>query len=672
MKHLQKITAAALSVLLLGSLTVPAFAEAAPSAKEEVIYIMTDASGNVTDMEAVNIFAGGDITDYGDYSNVKMLNTTDKITQNGGKISFSSSADKVYYQGTMKSTVIPWNISIRYFLDGKEYSASDIAGKSGALEIRFSVSKNESCKGSFYEDYALQASFTLDTDLCKNIVSGGATVANVGSSKQLTYTILPGKGINTSIKTDVTDFEMDAVTINGVRLNMTFEVDDAKLKDKVDEIISAIGSIDSGATEVRDGTGKLYDATGTLTNKVGELNSGVGALTSGASDLYSGLTGITEKNDQLTGAAYTAYEGLCTAAAAALNTQLEANGMESVTLTPVNYSAVLLGLLEKMDADTVYNQAYQAALQQVTVRVEAQADALYRGYVESQANSIYLAYVSSQADTLYAQVAAQAVYEQLLQSGYTEEQAAAFLQTPEGQAAIAQAVANMTDEQKAQILNAAVAQLTDEQKEQILQGAVASMTDEQKAQIKDAYIQQMMVSDEVTSQINAAVATVSAAAKQVSELKGQLDNYGAFYQGLLDYTEAVSNAAAGAKNLKLNMDTLYSNTGTLRLSVGELNDAVGKLYGGTKDLTNGTSEFVDKTSDMDTQISDEIDSMTSSITGSNAEVVSFVSDKNTDVDSVQFVIKTAAIEKAEVAASDTVEEAPLTFWQKLLRLFGLY
>ena len=296
MKHIHKITAAALSVLLAGSLIVPAFAEAAPSEKEEVIYIMTDASGKVTDMEAVNIFAGGDITDYGDYSDVKLLNTTDEIAQNGDKITFSSDSDKVYYQGTMKNTVIPWNISIRYFLDRKEYSAEEIGGKNGALEIRFSVSKNESCKGSFYENYALQASFTLDTELCKNIVSNGATVANVGSSKQLTYTILPGKGIDTSIKTDVTDFEMDAVAINGVRLNMNFEVDDAELMDKVDEIISAIGSIDDGASEVRDGTGKLHDATETLYGKVGELNSGVGALSNGAGDLYSGLSSITAKN----------------------------------------------------------------------------------------------------------------------------------------------------------------------------------------------------------------------------------------------------------------------------------------------------------------------------------------------------------------------------------------
>lgn len=672
MKHMTKITAAALSVLLLGSLAAPAFAEAAPSEKEEVIYIMTDASGKVTDMEAVNIFAGGDITDYGDYSGVKTLNTTDEITQNGSRITFSSSADKVYYQGTMKSTVIPWSISIRYFLDGKETSAEEIAGKSGALEIRFSVSKNESCKGSFYDDYALQASFTLDTDCCKNIVSSGATVANVGSSKQLTYTILPGKGIDTAIYADVTNFEMDSVTINGVRLHLNFEVDDAELMDKVDEIVSVIGSNDDGAAEVSDGSSELHDATGTLSSKVGELNSGVGALAGGAGNLSSGLSSITAKNSQLTGAAYTAYEGLCTAAAAALNTQLEANGMEPVTLTPSNYSAVLVGLLEKMDADTVYHEAYQTALQQVTAQVEAQADDLYRGYVDSQANAIYLAYVSLQADNLYAQVAAQAIYAQLIQSGYTDGQANAFLQSPEGQAAIAQAVANMTEEQKEQILNGAVAQLTDGQKEQILQGAVASLTEEQKTQIREAYIQQMMASGEVTSEINAAVAAVSAAAKQVSELKGQLDNYGAFYQGLLDYTGAVSDAAAGAKNLKLNMDTLYGNTGVLKLSVGEVNDATGRLYDGTKELASGTSEFADKTSDMDTQISDEIDSMTSSITGGDGETASFVSDKNTNVDSVQFVIKTAAIEKAEAVVSDAAEEAPLNFWQKLLRLFGLY
>lgn len=672
MKNIKKVSAAAMSVLFMGYLAVPAFAEAEPSEKEEVIYIMTDALGNVTDMEAVNIFSGGAVTDYGDYSAVKILNTTDSITQDGDKITFSSDSDKVYYQGTMKDTAIPWDISIRYFMDGKEYSAEDIAGKSGALEIHFTVTKNENCKGSFYEDYALQASFTFDTDICKNIVGSGATIANVGSDKQLTYTILPDKGIDTVIKADVTDFEMDSAAINGVRLNMDINVDDSELTDKVDEIVSVVGDLNDGASEVRDGTGKLYDATGTLNDKVGELNSGVGILTDGAGDLSSGLTSITEKNSQLTDGAYAAYEGLCTAASAALNSQLQANGYEPVALTPSNYSDILGDLLEKTNADTVYNEAYRTAQREVTKQVEAKADELYLGYIRSQADSIYLEYMTSQADSIYAQAASQAVCEQLIRSGYNEKHAAAFLQTAEGQAAAAKAAEELTDEQKAQILDSASAQLTDEQKEQIIKGAAASLTEEQKTEIREAYIQQMMTSEDVTSQINAATAAAGDAAKQINDLKVQLDSYGEFYYGLISYTEAVGSASEGAETLKLNMDTLYGNTGTLEVSVGELNDAVGELYSGTKELADGTSEFVDKTSDMDTQISDEINSMTASVFGSDANVVSFVSDKNTNVDSVQFVIKTAAVEKAEAAVSAAAEEAPLTFWQKLLRLFGLY
>lgn len=610
---LHKITAAALAALLVGSLSAPALAKAAPSEKEEVIYILTDASGAVTDIEAVNIFAGGEILDYGDYSDVKPLNTDDVITQNGDTITFSSSADKVYYQGTMESTDIPWSISILYFLDGQEYAAEDMAGKSGALEIRFSVSKNEDCTGSFYEDYALQAAFTLDTERCMNIVCEGATVANVGSDKQLTYTILPGKGIDTQITADVTDFALEAVTINGVRLSMDIEVDDAALSDKVDEIVSAVDRMDSGASELRDGTGTLYEATGTLDSKVGELYNGVGTLTNGAASLYAGLTEATAKNSTLTAAAYSAYEGLCSAASVALNVQLETNGMEPVTLTPSNYSAVLLGLLAALDADAVYDKAYQSALETVTAQVEAQAD------------------------ELYAQAAAQTVLAQLIQNGYTEEKAAAYLETEDGKAAVA--------------------------------NAVTAMTDEQKTQLREAYIQQQMTSDEVTAQINAAVATVSAAAEQVSALKGQLDSYGVFYQGLTDYTAAVDSAATGAGSLSAGLNTLYGSTETLQASVGELHSAVGELYGGTEELADGASEFVDKTADIDTQIDDEIESMTASVTGGDSEVVSFVSAKNTNVTAVQFVIKAAAIEKPDTTAADTQAEPSTTFWQKLTALF---
>ena len=181
-----------------------------------------------------------------------------------------------------------------------------------------------------------------------------------------------------------------------------------------------------------------------------------------------------------------------------------------------------------------------------------------------------------------------------------------------------------------------------------------------------------MKSKEVTDQIPAAVTAANTAAASVAELKGQLDNYSLFYEGLKEYTAAVSNAASGARELKINMDTLYANVGTLKTSVGDLNDGVKKLYDGTTELKNGTEEFVKETDGVDTEVSAEIDSMISSISGSDVEITSFVSEKNTNIESVQFVIQTEAIEIAEAVDSEPIVVEKLTFWQKLLRLFGLY
>lgn len=264
------------------------------------------------------------------------------------------------------------------------------------------------------------------------------------------------------------------------------------------------------------------------------------------------------------------------------------------------------------------------------------------------------------------------VLEQLEEEGYTEQQAVDYLQTEDGKVLVTEAVFAMTDEQKQQIITTAVANLTDDQKAQIKSGAVASLTDTEKEQIRNGYIDQIMKSKEVTDQITAAVAAANSAAASVAELKGQLDNYSFFYDGLKEYTSAISNAANGANEVKINMDTLYANVGTLETSVGDLNNGVKELYDGTTELKNGTGEFVKETDGVDAEVSDEIDSMISSMSGSDIEITSFVSEKNTNIESVQFVIQTEAIKVAEAVDTEPVVEEKLNFWQKLLRLFGLY
>ena len=652
MKHTKRIIAALLAALLIISiLPLSAFAAAENTPKEEVVYINLNADGTVKEIVVVNIFdldKDGQIIDYGKYENLRNMTTTDKIDYSGETVTIDAKAGKLYYEGKLDSNVMPWNIAIRYYMDGKEYKASDIAGKSGNLKITIDITENENCIGNFFEGYALQVSVTLGTDKCTNIKADGATVANVGKNKQLTYTILPNKGSDIEITAKAVDFEMSAIAINGLKLNLAIDIDDALIQEKIDEIIGAVKDLDEGASVLNSGAKDLYDGTTLLKDKVGELYTGVGALNGGAAELSGGISSIVSKNKELLDGAYAAFQGLCTASETILNAELTKNSLPTVKLTPETYAVVLTELLKTMDAEAVYNMAYNKALAEVTAQVEVQAD------------------------TLYAQVAAQAVLEQLIASGYTEQQAIAYLQTPEGQALVAQTVAAMNDGQKQQIINTAVANLTPEQKAQIKAGAVASLTDKEKEQIRNGYIEQTMKSKEVTDQITAAVAAANTAAASVAELKGQLDNYSLFYEGLKSYTSAVSDAASGANTLKINMDTLYTNVGMLKTSVGDLNDGVKALLDGTTELKEGTGEFVKETDGIENEVSGEIDKMITDATGSDVEITSFVSEKNTNVDSVQFVIQTEAIEIAESVEVEPVVEEKLNFWQKLLRLFGLY
>lgn len=120
MKLTKRLTAICLSALLAVGAAAPALAkEAEPSEKEEVIYATLNGDGSLRNTYVVNSFSGGNITDYGSYTSVKILNTNDPIQQNGDTITFSTSAQKAYYQGELADAELPWNISLRYYFPSK-------------------------------------------------------------------------------------------------------------------------------------------------------------------------------------------------------------------------------------------------------------------------------------------------------------------------------------------------------------------------------------------------------------------------------------------------------------------------------------------------------------------------------------------------------------------------
>ena len=509
---MKKILSFALALALLFTSIISASAEVGPSQKEEVVYGILKLDGSVNNLYVVNIFNGGAITDYGKYSDIRNMTTSEKLSQNGDKITIDTNSDKLYYQGSLENNELPWDIVIKYFLDDREISGAELSGKSGKLKITMSVKQNNKINSTFFNNYALQIALSLDNKLCSNIKTDNATIAEAGSKKQLAYTVLPGNGIDITVTADVHDFEMDAISINGIKLSLGIEVDSDEFSGQISELADAIKGLDNGAAELLGGLNQLsggmqkyIDGMKAFKDGLGQLSAGADQLNTGAMALKNGLSELTKQNDALIGGALAIQQ----AAFDSVNAQLSKMGLGLPVLTSENYSDILSPIPD-------------------------------------------LAAVKRQ-------------------------------------------------------LESAV---------QFTQG-----------------------------------------------LKGYMN-------GVAQLGKGASDLAGGTAEFKASSSMIASSANELYNAGVELNTGIKKLRDGLASYKNGTKQLRNGTSSMGSEIDNKIDEMLSSISGKGDKVVSFVSDKNTNVSAVQFVLKTDSITLPETPKSTAAKPVELSFWQKLLQLFG--
>lgn len=663
MKTSKRTTAILLAALLILSTTVPALAasggaaadaaaaepsaapgetpaagDGEPSEKEEVIYVTLDASGELVSAYAVNSFPGGEITDYGDYDSVRVLNTGDEIEYKDGVVNITTDAKRIYYQGGLKKVELPWDISLSYKLDGKVVTAEEIAGKSGEVEIRFTVTQNEECTGTFYDDYALQASFTLPGDVFGDISAPDATVAAVGADRQLTYTLLPGEGIDTLITATAENFSLPAVSINGIHLNLNVDVNSDGIKDQVGQLVDAASRLNSGASalysgsqELQTGASGLLDGSESLQSGIAELDAGVaelqdglivmrdglnelyassGDLTSGAGQVYSGLAQVEAALDALSvdtsqiellvtsaqalaDGAQSAYDG-----AVALRNALSTSALDSALAA--NGSTYTLSGLTQANLEAIDELSQYASLFELAGMGQAYNDlvALLNGNA-SMLNgvSLYITAVGTEADALVSGLGE-------LSAGCSEFNSAVI--------------------ELSSTVSGLLSQLVQ------LQTAIAQLTDGS------------------------------------AELAYGVDAYTA---GVAQLVDGFGSVMSGVSALAEGSSELLSGSGELSAGAAELYSGVAELANGAQSMANGASALNSETSSLDVQA--EIDSLLADIGGSMEAPVSFVDSRNGTIRAVQFVIQTEEISApAEVAPPEPAAEEQ-SFWDKLLSLFGL-
>ena len=171
--------------------------------------------------------------------------------------------------------------------------------------------------------------------------------------------------------------------------------------------------------------------------------------------------------------------------------------------------------------------------------------------------------------------------------------------------------------------------------------------------------------------------TVHGGIAQLHEGSSTLNSsYAEFDAGVRQLANVLTGMLGNLSVLADGVDQLANQYGSLDDGLNAYTDGVARLKDGVQQLASGAVQLTDGTGELRSSVSgldvgDQLNDLLDSLSGTG-EVQSFLSAENTDVTSVQFALQTAAIEVPEAEAEPEPEAAPLTFWQKLLKLFGLY
>lgn len=599
--------------------------------KDETVYVLAGADGSVQKIIVSdwlkNELGSASLTDKSGLSNIENVKGDESYSINGDNMTvWDAQGNDIYYQGDIQKE-LPVGLTVRYTLNGKAVSPEQLKGQSGKVSIRFDYENRQyetvQINGQnqrIYVPFAMLTGMILDNDTFRNVTVTNGKLVNDGDRTVVVGLAFPGlqENLNLSrdqlsipssveITADVTDFSL-GMTVTLACNDLFSQLGDVdlgsldaagslnKLTDAMDQLLNGSSALYDGLTTLLDKSGELAAGVEELAQGAAAIKAGADSLDEGAAELKAGLADLSEGLNKLSansaalnGGAEQVFDSLLETATA----QIRAKGLTVPDLTIENYAEELNKLIKSLDETTVYENA----LTQVTAAVEKRRPLITQkvtAAVRQEVETKVTAAVKTEATTAaQAQVAENVIRTATRMTKKDYDAAVAAGQIPQAtQDAVNAAIqAQLSDPDVQKQINAAVeAQMASE----TVKNTIKAQTDAQmrtekvqatisqnvELQVKKA-IAENMASDEVQKQLQAA----SEGSKTLIALKASLDDYNAFYLGLLDYTAGVDEAAEGSNEL-------YAGAGDLKDGTAELRAGAAKLYAGVLQLKDGTPALV--------------------------------------------------------------------------------
>ena len=563
---------------------------AAVSSKDEVVYATLDNNGETIEAYVVNILnvkEKGNFTDFGTYSTVENLTSTDELVSKNGSVSGWAEEGKFYYQGNINHAKLPWNIDINYFLNGNPITADNLSGKSGELKINIKTSKAPNIDEAFYKHYLLQISVTLSTLKCTDIEAKGATIANAGTDKQINFTVLPNKEGDNTLTAKVNDFSMSGIGINAVPYNMEIDMPDtsemtggfSQLSDGIEQLDGGVAKLKDGAKQLKNGSKQLSDGSTEIMDGLQQLNAASDKIVQGSKEIKAALQLISKSLNE--------------------------------SLTDADIQQIKDIYEEMEDLNKILKE-----VPEVLEGMSTTTTALY--------NALKIAVDAIPEDTV------------------TTEQIAELYEKNPGSDALGTLVQTYYAAQTVKSTFSALGPA--------LESSNNSMSSTMKI---------------LSTEIN----TLS---KQVDELlknKDMIDQLKELRSGMALLAENYKEFDNGLKQFTDGISTLADNYSEFDAGLADMSDGMRQYENGVKALKDGTSQLYNGTKDLPEMVENAINSMTAEYDHSDFKPVSYTSEKNENINAVQFVFATNPIAaKEEAGNTEKDEEEKSNFIQRVVKL----
>lgn len=599
--------------------------------KDETVYVNLDHFGNVKSTIVVNAFKvpdSGTIHDYGAYRSIKNLTNSETPVIRDRYMEWKAdpSAGMFYYQGELEGAEIPWSVSIAYNLNGQRADPAGLGGASGKLGISIDAHPNPKAHPHFREGFMAQISVVLDSRHCRNIEAPDATVVTVGSKRTVTFVLMPGSSATYTLSADVSDFEMDGITLAATRASSS--------------LAAGIGELQTGLTQMSQGIGQLADSTGQLRKGADQMSQGIGLLNNAASSISyitpsisAGMSDFQGGLVELGGGAARLAE-----ASAAIRDGLGRLDENSYPLEN-GYSAIEAGLLE----------------------MSRQKAAVEDGVRQLERNKPNLSGVSGAADPLIAGCAGMqaanaqqiALIDNLImaysQPGHSDP---ALVTALEGVKAYAAGIGNGLTQVKGGI------------------GQLGSSMTSMAWGIEQLYSTALKFGQGAlelaggASSLHGGVKELNAGLREYTHGIGELaENYAEFDAGIAGTQSGITSLSDGFSSVRYGVDSVFSAIGELKDGISSLDRSVAALPEGVQMLEDGQTQIGEALGMAGREIA--------LATGSgDSAAVSFAAPGIVTPNSVQFVMRTPGIEKPEKPLPREEHDGNPGFFKRFLRLFG--